>query len=325
MSYNFTLNNMSEFMCSSKIKKEINLVFPNEMGYMSCEKEIINEDIFLFKTQAKANQNIQIQANSKVDSLIISILLDGKVRYKDSPFQKVETIVKNDIYIKYIDEYDSSTILDKNCNSKGIAISIKNHFLKEQLSNQFILIEELKNKKKDKGLSTLIHKADNLKNIKLAQEVFNSPFQGGLNKIYSQSKCLEIIYNELNSIFCDCKIKKDEKIKLSSQDIESLYKARDIILLIHEFPDLPTLARKVAINEFKLKFGFKQLFNTTPGNMILEYKMGHAKQLLETSEFSILEISNFVGYKHQQSFSNAFIQFFGVRPKDVMKSRNYYY
>ena len=325
MSYNFTLNNMSEFMCSSKIKKEINLVFPNEMGYMSCEKEIINEDIFLFKTQAKANQNIQIQANSKVDSLIISILLDGKVRYKDSAFQKVETIVKNDIYIKYIDEYDSSTILDKNCNSKGIAISIKNHFLKEQLSNQFILIEELKNKKKDKGLSTLIHKADNLKNIKLAQEVFNSPFQGGLNKIYSQSKCLEIIYNELNSIFCDCKIKKDEKIKLSSQDIESLYKARDIILLTHEFPDLPTLARKVAINEFKLKFGFKQLFNTTPGNMILEYKMGHAKQLLETSEFSILEISNFVGYKHQQSFSNAFIQFFGVRPKDVMKSRNYYY
>lgn len=251
--------------------------------------------------------------------------MDGKVRYKDSAFQKVETIVKNDIYIKYIDEYDSSTILDKNCNSKGIAISIKNHFLKEQLSNQFILIEELKNKKKDKGLSTLIHKADNLKNIKLAQEVFNSPFQGGLNKIYSQSKCLEIIYNELNSIFCDCKIKKDEKIKLSSQDIESLYKARDIILLTHEFPDLPTLARKVAINEFKLKFGFKQLFNTTPGNMILEYKMGHAKQLLETSEFSILEISNFVGYKHQQSFSNAFIQFFGVRPKDVMKSRNYYY
>ena len=49
--------------------------------------------------------------------------------------------------------------------------------------------------------------------------------------------------------------KKDEKIKLSSQDIESLYKARDIILLTHEFPDLPTLARKVAINEFKLKFG----------------------------------------------------------------------
>ena len=325
MSYNFSLENMSEFMNSSKIKKGFNLIFPDEIGSMSCEKEIINEDIFLFKTQAKANQNIEIQANSKVDSLIISILLDGKVKYKDLPFEKVETIVKNDTYIKYIDEYDSTTILDKDCNSKGIAISIKNDFLKEQFESHSIFIEELKYKKNNKATSTLIHKVDNIKNIKLAQELFNSPFNGGLNKIYSQSKCLEIIYNELNELFCDCKIRKDEKIKHSTQDIESLYKARDIILLTHEFPDLSTLARKVAINEFKLKYGFKQLFNVTPGNMILEHKMIHAKQLLESSEFSISEIANFVGYKYQQSFTNAFIQFFGVRPKDIMKTRNYYY
>jgi AraC-like DNA-binding protein len=38
----------------------------------------------------------------------------------------------------------------------------------------------------------------------------------------------------------------------------------------------------------------------------------------------ILEVSN-VGYKYQQSFTNAFIQFFGIRPKDVMNTRNYYY
>ena len=55
MSYNFTLENMSEFMNSSKIKKEFSLIFPDEIGSMSCEKEIINEGIFLFKTQAKAN------------------------------------------------------------------------------------------------------------------------------------------------------------------------------------------------------------------------------------------------------------------------------
>lgn len=58
MSYNFSLENMSEFMNSSKIKKGFNLIFPDEIGSMSCEKEIINEDIFLFKTQAKANPQI---------------------------------------------------------------------------------------------------------------------------------------------------------------------------------------------------------------------------------------------------------------------------
>ncbi|QKF66062.1 transcriptional regulator, AraC family [Arcobacter venerupis] len=325
MSYNFTLDNMSEFMCSSKVKKEFNLIFPDKIGSMSCEKEIINEDIFLFKTHAKTKQNIEIQANSKVDSLIISILLDGKIKYKDLPYEKVETYIKNDTYIKYIDEYDSTTILDKDCNSKGIAISIKNNFLEKYLYSHFSVIEELKNQKSNKLSSTLIHKIDNQKNIKLAQELYNSPFHGNLHDIYLQSKCLEIIYNELNELISPTKYNSDEKIKLSEQDIEALYKARDIILLTHEFPDLTTLSRKIALNEFKLKFGFKQLFNTTPGNMILEHKMIHAKQLLETSEFSISEISNFVGYKHQQSFTNAFIQFFGIRPKDVMKSRKYYY
>ena len=325
MSYNFTLENMSEFMNSSKIKKEFSLIFPDEIGSMSCEKEIINEGIFLFKTQAKANQNIQIQANSKVDSLIISILLDGKVRYKDLPFEKVETYIKNDTYIKYIDEYDSTTILDKDCNSSGIAISIKTSFLKKYLSSHFSVIEELKNQKSNKLSTTLIHKIDNQKNIKLAQELYNSPFHGNLHDIYLQSKCLEIIYNELNELVTSPKHNSDEKIKLSEQDIEALHKARDIILLTHEFPDLTTLSRKIALNEFKLKFGFKQLFNTSPGNLVLEQKMLKAKELLETSNYNINEVSKIIGYKYQQSFTNAFIQFFGIRPKDVMKSRNYYY
>lgn len=324
MSYNFTLENMSEFMCSSKIKKEINVYFPDKIGSMCCKKEIINKDIFLFKTEAKTNQNIEIKANSKVDSLIISILLDGKVQYRDSSYEKIETLRKNDTYIKYIDEYDSTTILDKNIYSKGIAISIKNSFMKEQLSNQFEEINKRKKEKSQNNFFTLIHK-ENLKNIKLAQELFNSPFHGGLHNIYLQSKVLEIIYNELSEINQYTKFNNDDKIKLSSQDIESLYKAKDIILLSQEFPDLASLARKVALNEFKLKYGFKKLFNTSPGNMILEHKMIHSKQLLETSEFSIAEIANFVGYKYQQSFTNAFIQFFGIRPKDVMKNRKYYY
>ncbi len=53
--------------------------------------------------------------------------------------------------------------------------------------------------------------------------------------------------------------------------------------------------------------------------------MIHAKQLLESTEYSVSEVAFYVGYKIQQSFSNAFFQFFGVRPKDIMKTRKYYY
>ncbi|MCG3673448.1 AraC family transcriptional regulator [Aliarcobacter butzleri] len=319
MSYNFTLEDMSEFMSSSS-NKEFNLTLPDNFGYMNCKKEIVSDDIYLFKTHAQANKDFSIQTNSKVDSLFINIILDGKVQYQSNTDDKIETFKKNDTYIKYIDESDSMTALDKNSFSKGLAISIKSNFLEKQLSSYSDLFDQIKN-------STFIHKVDNIKNIKLANELFNSPFTNELHNIYLQSKVLEIIYNQIKE-FEKCFCKKEcncEKIKLSNEDIQALYKARDIVLLTHDFPDLSTLARKVAINEFKLKFGFKKLFNTTVGQMILEHKMIHAKQLLETSEFSIAEIANFVGYKYQQSFSNAFFQFFGLRPKDVMKSRNYYY
>ncbi|MFW3399089.1 helix-turn-helix domain-containing protein [Aliarcobacter butzleri] len=319
MSYNFTLEDMSEFMSSSS-NKEFNLTLPDNFGYMNCKKEIVSDDIYLFKTHAQANKDFSIQTNSKVDSLFINIILDGKVQYQSNTDDKIETFKKNDTHIKYIDESDSMTALDKNSFSKGLAISIKSNFLEKQLSSYSDLFDQIKN-------STFIHKVDNIKNIKLANELFNSPFTNELHNIYLQSKVLEIIYNQIKE-FEKCFCKKEcncEKIKLSNEDIQALYKARDIVLLTHDFPDLSTLARKVAINEFKLKFGFKKLFNTTVGQMILEHKMIHAKQLLETSEFSIAEIANFVGYKYQQSFSNAFFQFFGLRPKDVMKSRNYYY
>ncbi len=320
MSHNFIIGDVSEFITSFS-NKEFNLTFPDNFGYMNCKKEIVSDDIYIFKTHAQANKNFSIQTNLKVDSLFINIILDGKVQYQSNTDDKIETFKKNDTYIKYIDEVDSMTALDKNSFSKGFAISIKNDFLEKQLSTYSYLLDRIKTS------SSFIHRVDNSLNIKLANELFNSPFTNELHNIYLQSKVLEIIYNQFKE-FEKCFCKKEfncEKIKLSNEDIQALYQARDIILLTHDFPDLSTLARKVAINEFKLKFGFKKLFNTTVGKMILEHKMIHAKALLESSEFSILEIANFVGYKYQQSFSNAFFQFFGIRPKDVMKSRSYYY
>ncbi|QKF58524.1 helix-turn-helix domain-containing protein [Aliarcobacter lanthieri] len=327
MSQNFNLKDISEFINYSSTNEDFKINLPDNFGSMSCNKEIINEDICIFKTKAQANKNFSIEHETKkVDSLLINIILEGKIKYQTDYFDKVGIFKTNDTYIQYLDESCSKTSLDKDDFSKGLGIFIKNSFLEKHLSSYKFLIEEFKNPKNN-SYSNFIHKTETNINIKLANELFNSPFTNELHNIYLQSKVLEIIYNEFNEIKnCICKNECScEKIKLSNDDIEALYKARDIILLTHDFPDLPSLARRVAINEFKLKFGFRKLFNTTVGQMILERKMIYAKQLLETSEYSVSEVAFYVGYKYQQSFSNAFFQFFGIRPKDIMKKRNYYY
>ncbi|AXX91382.1 AraC family transcriptional regulator [Malaciobacter molluscorum LMG 25693] len=317
MSYNFTQEDMSDFIDSVSTENDYVINFPKDIGSIKSQKKVISKDIIFFKSRFTSKKNIQIQSTQKVNGLYIGILLDGVVNYKDNLLKENITLKKNDIKISYINEFNMTTIL--NNHSQGIGLLIKNDFLEKNFSDIFE-----SHSKAIQELPSLTLKNETSKNIHLAKELFNSPFKGNLHNIYIQSKILEIIYNECIDLTSHNK-NINQKIKLSQEDIFALNKAKDIIMYTKEYPDINTLSKKVAINEFKLKYGFKKLFNTTPGSMILKYKMLYAKELLKSSEFSIYEISNFVGYKYQQNFTNAFIKYFGIKPKELIKQRKYYF
>ncbi|RBQ30851.1 AraC family transcriptional regulator [Arcobacter sp. FW59] len=315
----FSFENMNEFICSSSSKKQL-FSLPHNLGSMYSEKSIISENIYLFKhSLSNFSKNITIETtNSKFDSLFLSIILDGVIQSKNN--NQLDVVNTNNTYIKYLSECNSLLSTSSDNFSKSIEIMIKKDFLE----NNFSKLLEI-HSKDFASLPSVTLKNQTSKNIHLANDLYNSPFEGELQNIYLQSKVLELIYNEFNEMLNKEENEKYKTVKLTQDDIEALHKVRNLILLENDFSDLMTFSRKVALNEFKLKYGFKQLFNTTIGQLILEQKMTYAKYLLETSEFSIAEISRFVGYKHQQNFSTAFVQFFGIKPKDLMKSRNYYY
>ena len=75
----------------------------------------------------------------------------------------------------------------------------------------------------------------------------------------------------------------------------------------------------------KLKKGFKEEFNITPYKLLEQCRMGKAKYLLENEDMNVNEISKLIGYKYQNNFAKIFKQYFKVSPKDIMKSRKYYY
>lgn len=114
MSYKFILEDMSEFINSSSKNKELNLILPDKFGQINCIREYITDEIDIFKTKAQANKDFSIQESSKVDNLFINIILDGKIEYKANPSEKSYMFQKYDTYIRFIDEYSSTTSLDKN-------------------------------------------------------------------------------------------------------------------------------------------------------------------------------------------------------------------
>jgi len=77
---------------------------------------------------------------------------------------------------------------------------------------------------------------------------------------------------------------------------------------------IPILADRAGINEFKLKQGFRELFQTSPYQYRLQLCLSKAKQLLEDTDDTIDQIASKVGFETYNGFSTAFKKAFHIAP-----------
>lgn len=79
---------------------------------------------------------------------------------------------------------------------------------------------------------------------------------------------------------------------------------------------IPMLADRAGINEFKLKQGFRELFQISPYQYRLQLCLNKAKQLLEETDDTIDQIASKVGFDTYNGFSTAFKKAFRVAPTE---------
>ena len=79
---------------------------------------------------------------------------------------------------------------------------------------------------------------------------------------------------------------------------------------------IPRLADKAGINEFKLKVGFRELFQTSPYQYRLRLCLQKAKELLESTDDTIDQIATKVGFETYNGFSTAFKKAFQIAPTE---------
>lgn len=211
---------------------------------------------------------------------------------------------KNIPYFSHYITFDRTLfneIINKNENYKNLQTIYQNDFMQLNFNN----ILNLHQKTILNDLCSLAHIDDKLQ------------------ELYFESKLLELIYTTINSIETE---KKDEEVYLSTQDITSLHKAKTILLEnMANPPSIKELAYKSAINEFKLKKGFKHLFGNTVYGLLQEHRLNQAKELLESNDINISEASNLVGYKSISHFSKIFKEHYGIAPIQIKKNSRIYY
>lgn len=112
-------------------------------------------------------------------------------------------------------------------------------------------------------------------------------------------------------------INKPNLEMLSVEDIFTLYAIRDYIQNNYkEQISLKSLSRHFGINDFKIKTGFKLLFDSPVITFLIDTRLKQACELLRESRLSISIIAEEVGYGHANNFSAAFKRKYDVSPLD---------
>jgi AraC family transcriptional activator of pyochelin receptor len=150
-------------------------------------------------------------------------------------------------------------------------------------------------------------------------QIVNNPYSGDLQQLFLLSKSIELLV--LSAESCTLALNKRQEFLKSPADKEKIIAVRDLInQRLSQPPAFSEIARAVGLNEYKLKRGFKETFNTTVFGYLIEQRLLLAHQYLLDTQKTAAEISFELGYSTPQHFNNVFKKRFGLTPDSIRKN-----
>jgi len=150
--------------------------------------------------------------------------------------------------------------------------------------------------------------------IRILTEIRNCQFQGGIKKLFLQSKIFELLALQCEQ-YERAGWNNTDAVNISAADRDKIYHARDLLLsAVQQPPSLHDLSRLAGLNEFKLKTGFKKIFDNTVFGYLNDYRLEQARQKLMQHDYPLTAIADELGYSSLQHFCNAFRKKYGVSP-----------
>lgn len=151
----------------------------------------------------------------------------------------------------------------------------------------------------------------------VAKSLLQSPFRRGIRLLHAEAKALEILCEVLSTT--DTEVAEGAPT-MSDSEVKQLECARQLLSTqLTSPPRIEDIARTVGMSPSKLKRSFKSRYGVTIFAFGLDYRMKHALYLLRARRMTVEQVAQAVGYHHQTSFSAAFREHFGFRPRSARK------
>jgi AraC family transcriptional activator of pyochelin receptor len=152
--------------------------------------------------------------------------------------------------------------------------------------------------------------------IEVISSMRKCPFTGVTRYLFLESKMMELFVLQMEQ--AQTAIDSKDDTDWSADDKDKLHSVKDYIenAYLDAF-SLKDLTYRFGLNEFKLKKGYRQLFQTTVFGHVHQLRMNKAKTLLEDKVMNVSEAAFFIGYNNVSSFCTEFKKRFDCSPGKI--------
>ena len=150
---------------------------------------------------------------------------------------------------------------------------------------------------------------------KFLEEFTDCDLSGFMRSVYLEGKAYEILTEQLKQYLDDLNDPGTRKI-LRQSTVNKIKEAANIIREeIDNVPNILALSHRVGLNQNTLQNGFNILYKTSVNQFVKNERIELAKELLETSDLNVTQVTYKIGINSRSYFSKLFKERYGVSPK----------
>ena len=288
-----------------------------DFGSFYCSIENFDNYSIIRRNFETAGQAMSIPFSSSEPTIQMIFSLDGQSAFNDQfhPF----LLSRLSHCLNFFNHYECRNLLDDNARQNDIAFRLKKSFYADLISNHLSSSE-------DRLPEMILHQNEfNTINdhipadpgiLGILTNIMDCPYKGAMKSAFIGEHIRALLMLQLfhfNPIVAGKKIRLDHKI--NKRDADILQEVKKYI--DQHFMDpasLDGLSKQFGINEFKLKHGFKVLFDTSPMRYLQTKRLEYSLTLLRETDMTIKSIADEIGYAHAANFTIAFTKSFGSAP-----------
>ncbi len=269
------------------------------------------------KAKLKKELNIDVKHNFPFFKMHFEI--EGSSSYSPRTKSSLPVIIPNGYHrLFFFPSVDGVLSFPANITRNTLEITLSLSFVYKIFKDNWIVLEQLGEAIRNNEPFVFGKESHRITSeMKLViQKIANCNIDEYYRKHYLECKIIELLILQLQD-FKDVNSEK-EVSKNHSKIIEA-----GVFIESHLKQELtiPLIAKHIGMNMQDLKKEFKTNFGQTIFKFISAKRMELAERMLKTSDISIYEIAESVGYKYSQHFTKAFKKHFGVNPSFYRKEK----